>query len=46
MTENDSFTDEKVKNSVSKIGCKVIELDRILPVQRNIEIIKEWMEHK
>ena len=40
------FTDEKVKDSISKIGCKVIELDGTLPVQKNIEIIKTWTEHK
>ena len=40
------FTDEKVKDSINKIGCEVIELDGTLPVQRNTEIIKEWMEHK
>lgn len=40
------FTDEKVKDSFGKICCEVVELDGTLPVQRNVEIIKEWMEHK
>ena len=33
------FTDEKVKNSISKINCEVIELDGTLPVRDNIVII-------
>jgi shikimate kinase len=38
------FTDEKVKDSISRIRCDVIELDGNLPVQRNVEIIRKWMQ--
>jgi hypothetical protein len=35
---------EKVKDSVSKISCEVIELDGTLSIQRNVEIIKKWIQ--
>lgn len=38
------FTDEKVKDSIGKINCGVIELDGTLPVHRNVEIIKKWIQ--
>ena len=28
----------------SKINCDVIELDGTLPVHRNVEIIKKWIQ--
>ncbi len=39
------LTNEKVKDSVSKISCEVIELDGTLPVKKNVEIIKERLEN-
>jgi shikimate kinase len=38
------LTNEKVKDSVSKISCEVIELDGTLSIQRNVEIIKKWIQ--
>ena len=38
------FTDEKVKDSIGNINCGVIELDGTLPVHRNVEIIKKWIQ--
>ena len=38
------FTDEKVKDSIDKICCEVVELDGSLPVQRNMEVIKKWIQ--
>jgi shikimate kinase len=38
------FTDEKVKDSIGKINCGVIELDGTLPVHINVEIIKKWIQ--
>ena len=38
------LTNEKVKDSVSKISCEVIELDGTISIQRNVEIIKKWIQ--
>ena len=38
-----SFTEDKVKDSIGKLCCDVIELDGTLPVHRNAEIIRNWI---
>lgn len=39
------FTEDKVKDSIGKICCDVIELDGRLPVQKNVEkIIKRTFD--
>lgn len=36
--------ESKVKDSISKIGCKVTELDGMLPIFRNLECIREYLQ--
>ena len=38
-----SVARSKVENSIRKIGCKVVELDGMLPVSRNLDIIQEYL---
>ena len=40
-----NFTEDKVKDSIGKINCGVIELDGTLPVQKNVEKIINRMEN-
>ena len=38
------LTEDKVKDSIGKIGCDVIELDGTLPVRKNVEIISSYQK--
>ena len=38
------LTEDKVKDSIGKIGCDVIELDGTLPVRKNVEIIRSYQK--
>ena len=41
----ENLTEDKVKDSIGKICCDVIELDGTLPVQKNVEKIINRMEN-
>lgn len=41
----ENLTEDKVKVSIGKICCDVIELDGTLPVQKNVEKIINRMEN-